>query len=81
MIDYKTLKQDKNGIPVRQMYYGIVLKVAIKEKEIKYYYQNEKSKPISKTKIYSIYDESNKLLFQTTDYIKLREHLRNLWWL
>ena len=33
MIDYKTLRQDKNGIPVRQMYYGIVLKGAIKEKE------------------------------------------------
>ena len=33
MIDYKTLRQDKNGIPVRQMYYGIVLKGVIKEKE------------------------------------------------
>lgn len=33
MIDYKTLKLDKNSIPVKQMYYGIVLELAMKEKE------------------------------------------------
>ena len=33
MIDYKTLKLDKNNIPVKQMYYGIVLELAMKEKE------------------------------------------------
>ena len=49
-----------------------------KEKNIKYRYRDKKSKQIAKTKVYSVYDESKKLLFKTSDYTKLREYLVNL---
>lgn len=47
-------------------------------KEIASLKEKKKSKQIAKTKVYSVYDESKKLLFKTSDYTKLREYLVNL---